>query len=209
MCFPSSVYGVFVCTLYMTFQKFAPTARPGACRIPDEPWMCGRHVEHVIHSECNSSVCFLVPLHKFPKVKHRWLRHYSFLHPAQCAPNPLDPISAQAFKHLCPLSFSVHSLNPLLASKLISFCLFPSSLQQIKKSKTTTLVSAICPTWQQEALFPSMSSRSVKSRLVHKGFFKWCRNSKHVFFSWIFLSVSCYCHYNSIRVMVLLYLIFN
>lgn len=172
--------------------------------------MCGRHVEHVIHSECNSSVCFLAPLHKLRKVMHRWFRHHSFLHPAaQCAPNPLDPISAQAFKHRYPLSFSVRSLTPLLASKLISFCLFPFSLQQIKKSKTTTLVSAICPTWQQEALFPYMCLRSVKSRWVHKGFFKWCRHSKCVFFSWNFLCVSYCCHYNSIRIRVLLYLIFN
>lgn len=32
--FPSSVSGIFVCALYMTFQEFAPTARR-ACKFPD------------------------------------------------------------------------------------------------------------------------------------------------------------------------------
>lgn len=51
---------IYVGTAYMTFQKFAPTARH-VCRIPDEPWMWGCCVKHVIHSECDSSVCFLFP----------------------------------------------------------------------------------------------------------------------------------------------------
>lgn len=113
VCFPSSVYGTFVCTLYMTFKKFAPAARH-ACGIPDEPWMCGCCVKHVICSKCNSCL-FSIPLHELGKVKHRWFHQHFCLHPAHCGPIPLDPISTQAFEHL-PLSFCFHSLNPLLTS---------------------------------------------------------------------------------------------
>lgn len=48
------------------------------------------------------------------------------------------------------------------------FFLFSCPLQQIKKLKTTTLVSVTCLTWQQEALFPCMFSKWVKIRWVHE-----------------------------------------
>lgn len=83
------------------------------------------------------------------------------------------------------------SLNLLFTSCFcfFFFLLFPSPLQQIKKSKTTTLVSATCPTWQQEALFPCMFSKSVKTRWVHKCLVEVCRRLNKVMFFAFYASV--------------------
>ena len=159
-CFPPHLYDMtmFVHRLSHDLWHFAPTDR-AACIFPDESWMCD-----VMCLACSdSSVSLLsIPLHKLRKVEHRWVRQHYSLNCSQCSPIPLYPMSPLAF-YTSPCVFLL-SLPESPLHFLLVF--FPSLQQQIKKSTTTTLVSATCLTWQQEALYPCMFSNWPMSRWV-------------------------------------------
>lgn len=74
------------------------------------------------------------------------------------------------FNHL-PMfscSFTFRTSSSTTVWYFTSLFQFSVSLQQIKMLTSTTPASATCPTWQQEALFPCMFWKWVKTRWVHK-----------------------------------------
>lgn len=165
--FPPYLYDMFVYTLCTWPLKSLPP-QP---EVRVESQMNPGYVDGVCvacNTDCDSSVslCFLFPSMSL----ERWRTDGSANTILCIVCNVLQshfirflPLRSNTYPsfHLLSLPESPLHLLPL-------FFLFPSPLQQIKKSKTTILVSAICPTWQQEALFPCMYSRSVKTRWVHK-----------------------------------------
>lgn len=122
---------------------------------------------------------FSIPLHELGKVKHRWFRQHYPLHCVQCARIPLYPIYTLAVS--TPTRLFIRFFAPRASSSPIASYFFfsLSPMQQIKRWRTTTLVSDICPTWQREALFLCMCSSSVKSRWVHKSsLFEACKDRR-------------------------------